>query len=89
MSSEKTPRLKELFRQLWAEKQKIVAELAPARAIHDELVNDPRLVAARKTIKELSAKLAPIDNELAGLARALGSKRMKLDPGVFSAVAPE
>jgi len=80
----KNQRLVKMRDELTAERAKIVAVLTPARELHDKLVNDPRLLEARRIIKECNARLGPIDTELAALARALGSKGIRMEPGVFS-----
>lgn len=81
----KAPRAAALKEQLEAEKASLEAELAPARAAYDRLINAPELLAARAKIKEVSAKLAPILNELAALARAGGARGIKAEAGQFSA----
>lgn len=80
---DKTPRLRTMFNELLAQKQALAAELKPSRDFHDKHVNDPKLLEARKKIKEINAKMAPIDQELAGLARAIGSKGAKIEAGVY------
>lgn len=82
--SEKTPRLKQMFQELHQRKAELVAKLRPAREFYEAHVNDPRYLEARRVIKEVSAELAPIDNEIAALARALGARGIKADPGVFA-----
>lgn len=80
---DKMPRLKELFKQVSAEKVELLKVVAPARETYEKLINDPKLVEARKVIKEFNPKLAKLDQELAGLAKALGGKNMKLETGVY------
>jgi len=80
----KAPQVAELKKKLEAEKAALEAELAPFRAFYEQHVNDPRYLEAKAKIKELSAKLAPIGNELAALARVGGSKRMTVEPGEYS-----
>lgn len=82
---DKTPRLKELFKQLWAEKRALLKVIEPARADYERLVNDPRLQECKRIIKDSNPKLAALDNEIAGLARALGAKGIKIEAGEFSA----
>lgn len=82
--AEKTPRLRELLEQLSAEKQELLKALGPARADYERLINDPRLIECRKVLKEHAPRLAAIDNELAGLARAIGARGIKVDPGVYT-----
>jgi hypothetical protein len=78
---DKTPRLRELFLELLAEKEKLLEMIRPARETYEKLVNDPQLIEVRRLIKEMNPKLAAIDNELAGLTRALGSKGIKIEQG--------
>lgn len=77
----KSPRVAALKAELETKKAELLARLAPARELHDKHVNDPAYLAARKTIKEVNAELAPIENELAQLARAGGARRIKAEPG--------
>jgi hypothetical protein len=79
----KAPRSAALKAELEAEKVKLEAELAPARELYERHVNDPAFLAAKRTIKELNAKLGPIQNELAALARAGGSKGIQVEPGEY------
>lgn len=74
--ADRRPLTRELFDKLQAEKAKIVAALAPYREFHDKHVNDPKFLEARAKIKAAAAVLGPIDQELAGLARALGAKTL-------------
>lgn len=82
---EKNPRLRKMFDELMIQKNQILEEVNPAREFYERHVNDPRFIEARKTIKEGNAKLGPIDNELAALARALGAKSIKAESGVLTA----
>lgn len=81
---EKTPLLQLIFKKLQGEKAKLLDVVAPARADYERLTNDPRLIECKRIIKESNPKLAAIDNELAGLARALGSRGIKVESGEFA-----
>lgn len=78
-------RMKELVQQ----KEETLKALAPFREFYEQHVNDPKYLAAKKALKESGAILGPIDQELAMIARALGAKRIKIEPGVFSSKAGE
>ena len=80
----KAPALQARFKELSAKKAEVLKTLEPARTTYDKLINAPELLAARKAIKEGNKLLAPIDEELAVLARGLGAKGLKLDPGVYT-----
>lgn len=80
----KAPRVAELKAKLEAEKAALEAELAPYRAFYEAHVNDPKYLEAKAKIKELNAKIAPIGNELAALARSMGSKRLNVEPGHYA-----
>jgi hypothetical protein len=80
----KTPLVDELYAKLKAIEAELEARLAPARAYYEAAVNDPKLLAARKDIKEINAKLLPVKNELAALARARGAKSIKLEQGTYN-----
>jgi hypothetical protein len=62
-------RQRERLSELLALKQKILTEVSPHREAHDKIVNDPVLIQARKKIKEANALLAPVEEEIAFLAR--------------------
>lgn len=79
----KSPKLNALKAQLEAEKEAILAIVAPHRAYFEAHRNDPKFIEARRVIKEANPRLAEIDNELAGLARAVGSRGIKVDAGVY------
>lgn len=82
-AAQKNPRLRAMYDDLKKQADAVRAQLDPAREVYDRKVNDPELVAARKAIKELSAKLAPIEQELAALAKALGTRTLKAEAGVY------
>jgi hypothetical protein len=79
----KTPRVLQLKKELEKEKEALEKELAPYRELYEKHVNDPKYLEARVKIKEISSKLGPICNELASIARAGGSKGIKIEPGEF------
>ena len=79
----KTPLVDALKQELEAKKDKLAAKLQPYRDDYEKLINDPRLIECRKMIKEINSELAPIQNELAALARADGAKGIKVEGGVF------
>ncbi len=70
--------------ELQNQKDALVAALKPARDDYERLVNDPRLLECKRIIKETNAKLLPIENELAGLARMLGGKSIEVEQGEYS-----
>lgn len=80
----KNPRVAELYKQLQTEKEALEKELQPYREVHDKHVNDPKFLEARKKIKEINAKLGPICNELASIARAGGARSIKVESGSFA-----
>ncbi len=80
----KSPFLHDRLKALLKEKEELWKELQPARDTYERLVNDPELIAARKKIKESNSKLGLIDQELAFLTKALGSKVLKTETGVYS-----
>lgn len=84
MSHEKRPLLKKLFDELMAQKAPLALEREKVRAELDALTQNPRIAELRAKLKDLNAKLGPMDNELAGLARALGSKSVHAEPGVYT-----
>lgn len=77
-------RQRERLAELLEQKQNILAELAPHREAHDRIVNDPALIEARKKIKEANAALAPVEEEISSLARALGGKVMNTESGKYT-----
>lgn len=79
----KTPRVSQLKAQLEKEKEALEKELAPYRELYDKHVNDPKYLEARSKIKEISSKLGPILSEIASIARAKGSKGIKVESGSF------
>lgn len=81
LAPEKHPQLRQLRVKLQAEKDAILKKVAPAREAYERLINDPKLVEARKVIKENNKRLGEIDNQLAGIAVALGGRRMGAEPG--------
>jgi hypothetical protein len=80
----KAPRVAALVEQLQAEKAELEAQLAPYREFYEAHVNDPKYLEAKVKIKELNAKIAPLCNELAAIARANGAKSIKIEPGNFA-----
>jgi hypothetical protein len=82
--SAKTPRVSELKAQLEKEKAELEALLAPAREFYEKHCNDPQYLASKKIIREVNAKLVPICNELAAIARAAGSKGIKVESGTYT-----
>lgn len=80
----KAPRVSALMAQLQAEKVKLEEELAPYRADYEILINAPRLLECRRKIKEVSAKLGVVNDELAAIVRANGSKGIKVESGVYT-----
>lgn len=81
----KAPRAAALKAELEAEKALLEPELAKYREVYDRLINAPELLEARAKIKAISAKLGPVLNELAALARAGGSKGIKAEAGAYAA----
>jgi len=83
---EKAPYLAARLNELKVLEAKLEAELAPAREVHDRLVNAPELAEARATIKRCNAALLPIKNELAALAKALPGYKggIAVEAGEFS-----
>lgn len=79
----KAPRTDQLRRELEAEQAKLREEMKPFREFYEAHVNDPEYLEACRKIKEISAKLGPVDNELAALARAAGARVIKAEPGEY------
>ncbi len=79
----KAPQVAALKAKLEAEKAALEAELAPFRAFYEQHVNDPKYLEAKVKIREINAKLAPIGNELAALARVSGAKNLKIESGHY------
>lgn len=79
----KSPRVDALRKELEQERDKLAAELKGYREYHDKHVNDSKFLESRKKIKEISAKLGPVQNELARLAASEGGITMKASPGVI------
>lgn len=79
---EKFPELRALFNKLEAEKATIRARSAPLRAQRDKLLAkiQPLEVEERDLIKQINEierpRLAEIDNQLGGLAKAMGGKTL-------------
>lgn len=71
--------LRKRHAELLALQQALRAKLEPARADYERLTNDPRLLAARQTIKAVNAELAPVEQELASLARAGGARSLRAE----------
>lgn len=80
----KTPLADALRAKLQEERDRLQAELKPYREVYDKKVNDPELLEARAKIKALSNLLIPIENELAALVRAGGSKGIKVEAGTYT-----
>lgn len=72
----KYPALCELRDQLQSEKDALLKIVQPAREDYERLSNDPRLIECRQVIKQHSKRLAEIDNELGGLAKAMGGRSL-------------
>jgi hypothetical protein len=82
VEQDKSPRVTALRKELEADRDKLLAELKDYREYYDKHVNDAKFLESQKKIKEISKKLAPLQNELAKLARASGgNKGMKAEPG--------
>lgn len=79
-----SPRLREIYEDLKAQEEDLLAELQPHRDFYEKHVNDPHYLEARAKIKEISARLAPVRNELAALARALGGRGIAAEGGTFA-----
>lgn len=80
----KAPRVGKLREELEAEEKRLEALLAPAREVYEKLINNPELIKARNTIKEVSRQLVPIKNELAQLRKKPNGKTLKADTGTYS-----
>lgn len=83
-ATDKHPTLRKLYKELMTKKAPLAKALDEARAKLDALTQTPEVNALRAEIKRLNVELGPIDNELAGLARALGTKGMRLEPGAYT-----
>jgi hypothetical protein len=81
----KAPMVRALRARLEAERDRLLAELAPHRELYERLINAPELVGARAAIRRIGAELGPVQNELAALARAGGATGIQADPGVYAA----
>lgn len=80
----KTPMIDAVRKELEAKKKKLIEKIAPYREFHDNHVNDKKFIEARTKIKEISAELGAVENELAAIAR--GSPRnINLSDGVKAA----
>lgn len=82
-ASPKNPRFLAMRDELMAEKAKIMETVGPAREEFEKLTQNPRIEALRKIIKDSKPRLFEIDNELAAIARALGSKGMAIESGKY------
>lgn len=80
----KSPRADAFKEQLLKEEAELKDKIKPYREFYEAHVNDPKYLESRSKIKEINAELAKVHNELAGLARAAGSKGIKAELGVFS-----
>ena len=78
------PRAAARHAELKAEESRLEALMAPAREYYEKWVNDPKGLECKQIIKKVNAQLGPIKNELAALARAGGSKGIKIEPGTYS-----
>lgn len=83
-TTEKIPFLEARRRELEKERDEILKVVQPAREFYEQHMNDTKLLEARKIIKETNLKLAPIQQELAGLARALGAKSLQIEQGSYT-----
>lgn len=81
--SPKNPRFIAMRDELLAEKAKIMETVGPAREEFEKLTQNPRINELRKIIVDNKPRLFEIDNELAAIARALGARGMKIEPGEF------
>ena len=79
----KSPRVAALLQELQKEKEALEAELKPYREFYEAHVNDPKFIAAKVKIKEINAKLFPIFNEIAAIARSKGAKSIKAEAGEY------
>jgi cell division septum initiation protein DivIVA len=79
----KNPRLQAIYQELLAQEESLLAELQPHRDFYEAHANDPRYLEARAKIKEVSGRLAPVRNELAALAKALGGRAIQVESGAF------
>lgn len=81
----KTPLVDELRSKLATDVEKLEAVLKQYREYHDKHVNDPKFIEARKKIKEINAKLAPLKNEQAAITRGSAGNKgsIKAEPGVI------
>lgn len=85
--AEKSPRAAALFAELKAEEAKLLPGLTADRELLNSIVDTgtgAEVRAVRERIKAASAKIAPIQNELAALARLSGSKGIKIEPGEYA-----
>jgi molecular chaperone GrpE (heat shock protein) len=80
----KSPRADALKAELEAERDALLRELAPHREYYERHQADQRFIQARQKIKEISAKLGPVQNELAALARASGARSIKAEAGTYT-----
>lgn len=79
----KTPGLLALKKDLEARKAALMEKIGPAREVYERKINDTELVEARRIIKENQKELGEVDNELAAIARALGAKGIRAEPGEY------
>lgn len=79
----KSPQVDALYKQLKEKHDKLQAQLAPYRETYERLVNDPKLLEARKMIIHINRELGLIQNELAAIARGNGSKGIQVGAGEY------
>lgn len=68
------------FEELSQKKEKAVKANQKYRDYYEEAVNEKGLIEARTKIKEFNTEVGPIDNELAQLAKVLGTTAMSAGP---------
>jgi len=83
-STEKTPRLRTMFEEAQERRKPLAEERDKVREELDSLAQNPRIAELRTRVKELNAVLAPIDNEIAALAKALGGRSITAEPGSYT-----
>lgn len=82
-SSEKTPRLRAMFIEAQAKRKPLAEARDRLREELDALTQNPRIAELREKLKAINAELAPLDNEVAALAKALGGKSLTAEPGTY------
>jgi hypothetical protein len=81
----KSPLVDSLKAKLRAEKARLVALLAPVRKRLDELTQSDEVNKLRQQVRDINKEMMVVDNELAAMLRAGGSKSMKAEPGNYVA----